>query len=58
MNKAPNSIRVRIVIECVILFIAIIVLGIILCFVYLPRTMTPRRFDSLFNFIFPPSPSF
>ena len=31
--------------------IGIIVLGIILCFIYLPRIMTPRRLDSLFHFI-------
>lgn len=35
----------------IFIVIGIIVLGIVLCFAYLPRIMTPRRLDSLFHFV-------
>ena len=35
----------------IIIVASIIVLGIILSLIYIPRTMQPRRFDSLFKFL-------
>ena len=35
----------------ILIVIGIVVLGVFLCFVYLPRIMTPKRLDSLFHFI-------
>lgn len=35
----------------ILIVTGIIVIGVILCFVYLPRIMTPRRLDSLFHFV-------